>query len=107
MPVLQDALATGGVTYLIYLRRPENSEAVDRVTPLAKAVAQNSPSFGAASVDVAQLNAAEKVLVGNTDGFDAVLLSRGLGLKRKRLASYHIDAVDDPLEMLAAWGLDR
>ena len=104
---LRNALATAGVTYLVYLRQQRNSDRIEQVFNMARMVADNGPSFGAVLVEVDDLDEEEAALIGSCSDIDATLLARGDGLNRRRLATYHLDAVDDALEMLVAWGLDR
>jgi len=104
---LRNALATAGVTYIVYLRQQRNSDRIEQVFRMAEMVSANGPSFGAVLVEVDDLDEQETALIGSCTDIDAALLARGDGLNRRRLATYHLDAVDDPLEMFVAWGLDR
>jgi hypothetical protein len=104
---LKAALASAGQTFLVYLRQPRNAERIAQVSEMAAAAAAGVPSFGSVLVDVDDLSQEELSLIGTCNDIDAALLGRGPGLNRRRLATYHLDAVDDPLEMFVAWGLDR
>jgi hypothetical protein len=104
----REALAVAGVKYLVFIRREGNDASIDAVFQRARnVVSQNNPEgWGAflvnepASLDDDLL----QLVVGGDDSIDAVILSRGEGTSRTVSAHFHLNQVDEALEMIEAFG---
>jgi hypothetical protein len=103
----REALAIGGVKYLVFIRRAANADTIDAVFQRAQNVVnQNNPAgWGTFLVnEVAALDEElSQLIVGGDESIDAVILDRGDGTSRNVKAHFHLGQVDEALEMIEAF----
>lgn len=103
----REALAIAGVKYLVFVRRAANEVSIEDVFRRARNVVErNNPAgWGTFLVnDPASLeDDLRQLIVGGDNSIDAVMLGRGEGTSRTVSAHFHLNQVDEALEMIEAF----
>lgn len=105
---LRAALNIKGLTYLVYIKRPNNQNDIGAVYATSVATAATSANWGTFLVqqpDALDPDLYELIAAGDPTN-DCALLSRDQGAGRTRIDTYALAGVTTPLQMTMAWSRD-